>query len=442
MAVQLAEVEPTFAICHWYKWRVRFSIPVSLASIYLHSHPKRAKIDAFASRCIIVDSTTRGKSMPDALSKTIPIWCCVLNNLLFPQYSSTAFNSATIVKPEAMSIDVQNHSLVSHPLETPPNIISQTEHFQILAKLPILIQQAHNLKLDLPHLRTVLNGKPLRLRYTTPDRPFTPSSLAQLQDDAKDSQIILCCSASYHTTSPFEGYIQGAGDDSENWAHGLTPRAFWTRKNELMHAADEGDWVLTETIKKIVADEQAALRAMGEGPEEETTKPTKLGKMELYVGPGPATGGVMHGFDVVIVCADARPSDDGIIRNLQQQADPRAKILRLPCGQGKNGSRALRTCLPRLLIPFIESLNLAVSRILVVCDTGGDLSVGVALVLACLYFDDLGYMQSQRKGGINKDFIDRRLIHIVAALHPPAPSHLSRATFQSVKAFLMPGKPE
>ena len=34
-------------------------------------------------RCIIVDSTRRGKRMPDALSKTIPIWCAVLNRLLF-----------------------------------------------------------------------------------------------------------------------------------------------------------------------------------------------------------------------------------------------------------------------------------------------------------------------------------------------------------------------
>ena len=30
-----------------------------------------------------MDSTRRGKSMPDALSKTIPIWCAVMNQLLF-----------------------------------------------------------------------------------------------------------------------------------------------------------------------------------------------------------------------------------------------------------------------------------------------------------------------------------------------------------------------
>ncbi|EER37492.1 tRNA a64-2'-O-ribosylphosphate transferase [Histoplasma capsulatum H143] len=34
--------------------------------------------------CVIVDSTRRGKSMPDALSKTVPIWTAVLNRALFP----------------------------------------------------------------------------------------------------------------------------------------------------------------------------------------------------------------------------------------------------------------------------------------------------------------------------------------------------------------------
>jgi tRNA A64-2'-O-ribosylphosphate transferase len=34
-------------------------------------------------RCVIVDST-RGRSMSDALSKTIPIWCAIMNRLLFP----------------------------------------------------------------------------------------------------------------------------------------------------------------------------------------------------------------------------------------------------------------------------------------------------------------------------------------------------------------------
>lgn len=29
--------------------------------------------------CVIVDSTRKGKRFPDSMSKTIPIWTCVLN---------------------------------------------------------------------------------------------------------------------------------------------------------------------------------------------------------------------------------------------------------------------------------------------------------------------------------------------------------------------------
>ena len=56
---------------------------------------------------VLVDSTRRGKTMPDALSKTVPIWCAVMNRFLFPQ------------------------SNTSHRLHTPPNVVSKSEHTQI-----------------------------------------------------------------------------------------------------------------------------------------------------------------------------------------------------------------------------------------------------------------------------------------------------------------------
>ena len=382
--------------------------------------------------------------MPDALSKTIPIWCCVLNNLLFPQTSSADLTSTTITKSEETSRDSQSHFLINHPLETPLNIISHTEHSQILAKIPILIHQARRLKLDLPHLRTALNNKPLRLHFTTPDRSSSPSALTQLlRNDTSDTQTILCCSVSHHTTSPFEGYVQGAGDDSENWAHGLTPQAFWNGKDELMQATDQGEWALVEAIKRLVADEQLGRGAIGPGQAREPILPARLGKTKLFVGPGPSTGGSLHGFDVVIVCAGARPSDENIIHTLQQQTDPWTKILRLPCGKGKNGSRALRTQLPQI-IPFIDSFDLCISRILVACDTDGDLSLGVALALSCLYFDNRGFMRSRKEGEIDKDMINSRMMGMLVDLQKaptPRPVKMSRATLQSVKAFLMPRKP-
>ena len=49
--------------------------------------------------------------MPDALSKTVPIWCAVMNRLLFPE------------------------RLDSHVLHTPVQCIGRSENAQIEAKL-------------------------------------------------------------------------------------------------------------------------------------------------------------------------------------------------------------------------------------------------------------------------------------------------------------------
>jgi len=35
--------------------------------------------------CVIVDSARKGKGWPDSLSKTVPVWCAVMNRLLFPE---------------------------------------------------------------------------------------------------------------------------------------------------------------------------------------------------------------------------------------------------------------------------------------------------------------------------------------------------------------------
>lgn len=45
--------------------------------------------------------------MPDALSKTVPIWCAVMNRVLFPEMRD------------------------AHTLHTPPRVVGASEHAQI-----------------------------------------------------------------------------------------------------------------------------------------------------------------------------------------------------------------------------------------------------------------------------------------------------------------------
>jgi len=85
-------------------------------------------------RLIIVDSTRTGKRLPDALSKTVPIWCAVVNRatrlrgLLVkrrPGPAADAFAETGEKADESAAAD----------LHTPPGAVSAHEHAQIAARL-------------------------------------------------------------------------------------------------------------------------------------------------------------------------------------------------------------------------------------------------------------------------------------------------------------------
>lgn len=67
------------------------------------------------------------------------------------------------------------------------------------------------------------------------------------------------------------------------------------------------------------------------------------------------------------------------------------------------------------------------------CETGKDISVGVALAVLCLYADERGTRTLAPNASINKSFIKQRLSWIMTSFPDVKPS---RATLQSVNAFL------
>src|SRR5271155_181541 len=66
-------------------------------------------------RAILVDSTRRGKRMPDALSKTVPIWCTVLNRSVLGDATSfpTAFPEGVVAPQEISHIERLIHPFVA-----------------------------------------------------------------------------------------------------------------------------------------------------------------------------------------------------------------------------------------------------------------------------------------------------------------------------------------
>jgi tRNA A64-2'-O-ribosylphosphate transferase len=72
-------------------------------------------------RIILVDSTRSGKRIPDALSKTVPIWCAVINRAML------------ILHPEITKTNPFNKWDTA--LYTPPGTVSMQEHHQIEQRL-------------------------------------------------------------------------------------------------------------------------------------------------------------------------------------------------------------------------------------------------------------------------------------------------------------------
>ncbi len=68
--------------------------------------------------CVIVDSTRNGKRIPDALSKTIPLWCAVLNEML--------------------ELDLNQDE---RKLRVLPSAVSANESSQMMARIPSFVQR-------------------------------------------------------------------------------------------------------------------------------------------------------------------------------------------------------------------------------------------------------------------------------------------------------------
>ncbi|KAI9700264.1 MAG: hypothetical protein M1836_002278 [Candelina mexicana] len=291
--------------------------------------------------------------MPDALSKTIPIWSCVLNRVFFPKDTDT------------------------HQLYTPRGVVSDSENSQIEGYLGGFVKRFQDLHLPLPVLCQSFT-KPLCPVWV---RPETPLSTCMPINANKFNVIILCTASRCH--APEDWYIQGAGDDSEGWAHGLTADLYWANK-ELLMRTSEGE--LEGVIAQLFA-------SAGRPTDLEYTliKPTT----GVYVGTSAAAAAAAAAsygeaeFDLIIHCSPVEKHEPPDQVNPQKiGTKTKAKSLTLPCGTGKLGSRALRKELPHAATLIVEAINDVPSdqeqsqglRSLATCPTGSDLAVGVALM--------------------------------------------------------------
>ena len=213
--------------------------------------------------------------------------------------------------------------------------------------------------------------KPLQPLWVTPG-----FSLALQPDINTAYNTVICCTASRRVIgaeASENGYIQGAGDDSEGWSHGLTPVVFWKHRDQLLSTIEEEMPALIQHLRRSCSNTGNSDAA-------------RLGSTSLYIGTIRNTS-IPELYDGIIVCSNVSPSNPHPKPEDVRRSGTR--ILHFLCSDGKLGSRALRSHLP-LLLPFVRSLTIGgkLPKIMLVCSTGKDLSVGVALAVLCLFFDD------------------------------------------------------
>jgi tRNA A64-2'-O-ribosylphosphate transferase len=233
---------------------------------------------ASSKGAVIVDSTRRGKQFPDSFSKTVPIWMCVINRSVVryrhlhaiespppqplsssapisspnpvPTCSSTTRYATGIAPPPpgAPTSASAGATLCFQELRLPPWVLP-SERDQIAAKLDGWVDEYTALGSGLAAIAQCLHAPlvpvwahraigELSWRVThASDSPGADAVAASLRErggggSGGDScggggcvPVYLASASLCERDRERRGwyYVQGAGDDEENWAGGLTP---------------------------------------------------------------------------------------------------------------------------------------------------------------------------------------------------------------------------
>ena len=436
----------------------------SLRRLNLHLLP----IIAQNGGIIIVDST-KGKKMSDALLKTIPIWCAVLNYILFENeyYDvSDQFNYTNV--GEALQYFAKLQKELSW-LIVPEEVVSEQERVLIVKRIADLVTRVKDIGLiNKQKLKEYHITKPLVPQWivqgkTNKDKKFLsvdncmPSTsvchrifcvnASRNTEDDNSSEIIFTNENLKKNKSTSWNYVQGAGDDHEMWTKDLIdfrlhPDFFWRNlimpDNKIfMDLRDPEtrllyDWVSEDILKGTIKT------CYINRPQKNVTERSRSvdvtclrnGESEIGIYFGAIVDNLKY-HELVNICGRGRVNQVIILStNYKVVGMPDKSLIRIKqenIESSKKGSRLLRN-----LLPLVEKEFLDTGNVMVLCDTGKDLSVGIVLALLCKHFDT-SWKKLPSAPKISKDLIRKHLGNLseITSVNP------SRNTLQSVNSFLM-----
>lgn len=282
--------------------------------------------------------------MPDALSKTVPIWCTVLNRIV-----STEKKWAETFFPEE-SVSAQEISIIE-------------------SLLPSFVNTFKNCGVDITSISTLLD-RPLRPIFVTPD-----STDFEFPNEYYYPVILLTASSLVSCGHKRIGggfvYIQGAADDEESWGNGLTSLLFWDNYKKLLDCTEEQE--LISTIEEIVGNNIP-------GGVKEDLSP--IGSTCISLGTGTANSRQ----PAIFCCADGdsiSENDESLYVYIPRKSKPYTIMT--------------QTLFPAVISFAIKHDILNYSQISIIATNLSrqvlDLSITTTLILLCLFFNDKGFLR-------------------------------------------------
>jgi tRNA A64-2'-O-ribosylphosphate transferase len=388
--------------------------------------------------CIVVDSTRRGKSMPDALSKTIPIWCAVINEAARYTYNlSSSFKNTFRIADHVIS-DSERDQIKSRIDGWVEDLLDS--HLQIpkLEKplMPIFVSRSH-VDAEIENIRggevdfhpvILISASPM---VSTPDpkpkqyipQPDISADALGLDQDVEKSRR----NAEYV-------YVQGSGDDEEMWSCELTPKLLWRQDNLRQILQTRGDAkALQHCLETIVLQERLA--NMTVGVLDTMAADVQIGPFGLWFG----RRGKNHTFSQnergrygLIIHSDGEAQED---------EGQETGMLKLGLESGKRGLHEFRKCITKVIAAAQASLP----RHILICSSesdgiGYDLNGSLAICILATCFDEektqLAEFTLQQDlpkphipADLIKDDIQKRLQWIttfVPQAKPPSRKHILR----------------
>ena len=186
---------------------------------------------------MLVDSTRKGRTLPDSFSRTVPLWAACISRV------AAALQRAHGHRP-CLPPDT--------PLYTPPQIVPPSEHAKMEGLLPQRCAALLTAEYDLAPLLQL--DKPIRPLWMHAGSLWLRDHLPTFR--LPDFYTVVCLSASPPVDTEQRAgylYVQGAADDEELWAQGLTAPLFWAHRDTLLEAARAGHG--EELIRTLLAQE-------------------------------------------------------------------------------------------------------------------------------------------------------------------------------------------